>query len=196
MKLVNRIVICTLIGILGLLPLQTTHADVCPCNDSKLVNIISNLQYSPKDYRLEAPGFSCLSMSQMSHHFFTSAGYNCQMLAVTWDGTRHAVVGGECCPDGCFYEATQKRFLTISGYDVSDSHLIYTSNRWTDWYDWKYRRGDSNQDEVINICDFVLFAQAYGTDITELDYGMLGDMDLDGDIDIYDFVHFAGVYGT
>jgi len=193
MKLKN-IVFCLLIGILALLPLQSVNSDVCPCDNPKLVNIISNLQYLPRDYRTSSPAFACSHMSCMAYHFFESAGYNCQILSVVWDGERHAVIEGECCPSDCFYEATQKRFLTKSGYDTSDAYSLSSSDRWIAWYDWKWTRGDLNDDGTVNIIDFVLFAKAHDTDITEEDYAMLGDMDLDGDIDIFDFVHFAQVY--
>lgn len=189
-------VLALLVGIAALLPVGTASSDVCPCDNPEVETIIGNLEYSVRDYRASPPVFRCRAMCDMAHHFFSAAGYDCEILSVVWDGTRHAVIGGECCPDGCFYEATQKRFLTQSGYDTSDARRVERPDVvWMSWYDWRWTRGDINDDGGIDIFDFVLFAAAYGTAVPEEGYAMLADMDLDGEIGLIDFVSFVQVYG-
>jgi len=58
------------------------------------------------------------------------------------------------------------------------------------------RKGDFDGDGNIDIYDFVLFAQAYGSELEDDNYNPVGDFDDDGVINIFDFVQFAGVYGT
>jgi len=58
------------------------------------------------------------------------------------------------------------------------------------------RKGDFDNDDDIDIFDFVLFAAAYGSELGDDNYNAAGDFDDDGDIDIFDFVQFAAVYGT
>ncbi len=163
--------------------------------------IIDNLEYTPHDYNSGAgttdPTFSCSDMSSMSYRFFEKAGYSCQIIAGKGgDYGGHAWLESPAFPTGYIYEPTCKDFRPKSDYDkwYPEQWNYIPTTRWINWYDWKYTRGDMNCDGNINILDFVLFAEAYDTDVREVTYAMLGDMDLDGDIDILDFFHFAAVY--
>jgi hypothetical protein len=55
-------------------------------------------------------------------------------------------------------------------------------------------KGDINGDEVVNIFDFVAFAQAYNTIEGDEKYNVVFDFDENGNVNIIDFVQFAGVY--
>jgi hypothetical protein len=55
-------------------------------------------------------------------------------------------------------------------------------------------KGDINGDEVVNIFDFVAFAQAYNTVEGDEKYNVVFDFDENGNVNIIDFVQFAGVY--
>jgi subtilisin family serine protease len=76
----------------------------------------------------------------------------------------------------------------IWGYGLVDSYKAIG--------DEVVRKGDFTGDGHIDIFDFVQFADAYGSELGDLNYNAIGDFDDDGDIDIFDFVDFADVYGT
>ncbi len=57
-------------------------------------------------------------------------------------------------------------------------------------------KGDFDDDNDIDLTDFVYFAEAYGSELGDDNYNAIGDFDDDGDIDLLDFVQFATVFGT
>lgn len=168
--------------------------------------IIDNLQYKLSDYQTEPPIFRCGDMAVMSYEFFTLAEKDCCVKVgykpnsihghawIEFDDAPHQVYEPiyKWLRDKGFHDNN----FPLNQHELSAEQYQLYHKYWINWYDWKYMRGDLNEDNIINIYDFVLFARAYGTNITEEKYAMLGDMELDGDVDISDFVLFAGVYGT
>ena len=55
--------------------------------------------------------------------------------------------------------------------------------------------GDIDGDGDVDMFDFALFAQAYGTTVGDDDYEVRIDFDNDGAIDMFDFGIFAQNYG-
>ena len=56
--------------------------------------------------------------------------------------------------------------------------------------------GDFNGDNKIDISDFLLFVEVFGTSTGDANYNALMDMDGDDKITISDFLSFVGVFGT
>ena len=56
--------------------------------------------------------------------------------------------------------------------------------------------GDFDDNGIVNIADFLLFTDVFGTSSSDANYNALMDMDGNGEIDIIDFLSFAGVFGT
>lgn len=56
--------------------------------------------------------------------------------------------------------------------------------------------GDLDSDGFRNITDFTLFANAYGSQIGQVEYEPAADFNGDGYVNITDFTQFAGYYGV
>ena len=56
--------------------------------------------------------------------------------------------------------------------------------------------GDFDNNGVVNVADFLLFANAFGKRSSDAGYNALMDMDSSGSINVADFLLFANVFGT
>ncbi len=211
----HRIILALGMALL-LLPTATAAGAMPPTFNT----VVDNLQYTQR-YDAD-PWFRCYEMSVMSYRFFDRAGYE-PVMVLGFDNfsTRysHMWVESPQFDTGMYYEATTKEmaslsdlsrfterhyYTTVDYSDSSSNHLHELLNAespkyvcdWEDWYDWRWDRGDFDDDGRINLFDLVEFVSAYGTVVTQSKYKMLGDMDLDGDIDLADFVAFSEVYGA
>jgi hypothetical protein len=57
------------------------------------------------------------------------------------------------------------------------------------------RAGDVNEDNVINVFDFGLFGQSYGSECGDDNYNRNADFNLDCVINVFDFGIFGQNYG-
>ena len=56
--------------------------------------------------------------------------------------------------------------------------------------------GDIDGDADVDFGDFLLFAQAFGTNTSDPSYNQKADFDSNGTVDFGDFLIFAGAFGT
>ena len=90
-------------------------------------------------------------------------------------------------------ELTQSATLESTGgvqnLDMSNTGLSFTQQAST-------CPGDFDGNGMVNIADFLLFADVFGASSDDTNYNALMDMDGNGEVGIADFLSFVGVFGT
>ena len=75
---------------------------------------------------------------------------------------------------------------TLQSVDVSDAELSFAP----------ICPGDFDDNGMVNMADFVLFGEVFGTRSSDARYNVLMDMDSSGGIDVADFLLFVDVFDT
>ena len=78
---------------------------------------------------------------------------------------------------------------SVQNLDVSNAVLSFTQQA-------AICPGDFDGNGMVNIADFLLFTDVFGTSSGDAHYNALMDMDGNGEIGIADFLLFTGVFGT
>ena len=73
---------------------------------------------------------------------------------------------------------------------------VYDCVSWNVESGWRDRKGDINEDGVVDIFDVVRVTSVYGSKEGYPDWDPLCDLDGDGDVDIFDVVMVTSQYGT